>query len=171
VFLMSVVVSPPPAPLLNPLLPRPGQLSKQPCLAFHLKISVPPVRGGVLSNHPSPDTECPHRCTTNSRESALSHQSEMGPSECSLNLLLDLETQGSVFIPDLVKAFCLLSSLETSKDTSVQLLLAEARAHIYGFQEVQNSFNQVGRTYRCPFLFAGHPHIPHRTPLSKSSNR
>jgi hypothetical protein len=76
-------------------------------------------------------------------------------SECSLlehteqlvNLLLDLGTQGSVVIPDLIKASCLLSSLETSEKTSVQLLLAEARSHIYGFQEVQDSLNQVGKTH------------------------
>jgi hypothetical protein len=34
-----------------------------------------------------------------------------------------------------------------SKETSVQLLLTEARTHIYGFHEVQDSLNQTGKTY------------------------
>jgi hypothetical protein len=76
-------------------------------------------------------------------------------SECSLlehteqlvNLLLDLETQGRVVLPDLINASCLLSSLETSTATSVQLLLAEVRAHIYDFQEVQDFLDRIGKTH------------------------
>jgi hypothetical protein len=78
------------------------------------------------------------------------------PSECSLlkhteqlvNLLLDLETQGSVVLPDLIKASCLLRSLETSKATPVQLLLIKARAHVYNFQEVQDSLvDQISKSH------------------------
>ncbi len=77
------------------------------------------------------------------------------PSECSLlehtvqlvSLLSDLEIQGSVAIPDLIKASCLLRSLETCKVTPVQLLLTKARAHVYDFQEVQDSLNQIGNSH------------------------
>jgi hypothetical protein len=81
------------------------------------------------------------------------------PSECSLlehteqlvNLLLDLETQGSVALPDLIKASCLLRSIETSEAAPIRLLLTEARAHVYEFQEVRDSLERIGKT-RFPFL-------------------
>jgi hypothetical protein len=90
------------------------------------------------------------------------------PSESSLlehteqlvNLLLDLEIQGSVVIPDLIKASCLLSSLETSDETSIQYLLIETSAHIYGFQEVRDSLNQIGKTYSSPLPLRVSPAPP-----------
>jgi hypothetical protein len=100
-------------------------------------------------------------------------------SECGLlkhteqlvNLLLDLETHRSVVIPDPIKATCLLSSPETCNATSVQLLLAEARAHIYGFSR-GSRFSQSDRQDSLPLPSCSrHLILPHRTPLSKLSSQ